>query len=148
MTRPALFISILGALLYGTNHVVYGLPTGDTSQTPFSVRPAKDTTVLILGGGVAGITAARTLHDKGITDFIIVEARHELGGRMMNHRFGAAGHEYNVEVGANWVQGTSTSGGPTNPIWTLAKKHNITTQKSHFFESLSRCRVSYSAKNS
>ncbi|KAJ3003893.1 hypothetical protein NUW54_g5077 [Trametes sanguinea] len=35
----------------------------------------KDASVLILGGGVAGVIAARTLHAKGITNFTIVEAK-------------------------------------------------------------------------
>lgn len=34
-----------------------------------------DPTVLILGGGVAGVIAARTLYEQGITNFVIVEAR-------------------------------------------------------------------------
>ncbi len=35
----------------------------------------KDASVLILGGGVAGVIAARTLHEQGITNFTIVEAK-------------------------------------------------------------------------
>ena len=57
-----------------------------------------DASVLILGGGVAGVIAARTLYEQGITDFKIIEARDELGGRMKNHIFGAAGRELTVEV--------------------------------------------------
>nr|VWO94915.1 ISPsy12, transposase OrfB (Tryptophan 2-monooxygenase) [Ganoderma boninense] len=96
----------------------------------------RDTKVLILGGGVAGVTAARTLHEQGIDDFIIVEARHELGGRMMSHTFGAAGEDWTVEVGANWVQGTQTGSGPANPIWELAKKHNVSLRSNHDFMSV------------
>ncbi|KAM5530898.1 hypothetical protein V8D89_015430 [Ganoderma adspersum] len=96
----------------------------------------RDTKVLILGGGVAGVTAARTLHEQGIDDFIVVEARHELGGRMMSHTFGAAGEDWTVEVGANWVQGTQTGSGPANPVWELAKKHNISLRSSHDFMSV------------
>lgn len=48
----------------------------------------KNAQVLILGGGVTGIIAARTLEEQGITDYLIVEARPELGGRMMSHTFG------------------------------------------------------------
>lgn len=107
-------------------------------QTPLHVpQPAKDARVLILGGGVAGITAAHALYKQGVEDFIIVEARHELGGRMMSHTFGAPGSQYTVELGANWVQGTRTGKGPENPIWTLAKKHGIRTQVSRYFDGLS-----------
>lgn len=38
------------------------------------------TKVAILGGGVAGISAARNLTANGIDDFVIVEARDILGG--------------------------------------------------------------------
>lgn len=93
----------------------------------------KDTKVLILGGGVAGVIAARTLHKQGVDDFIIVEARPELGGRLMSHEFGADGKKWTVEVGANWVQGTQTEGGAANPIWELAKKHNVSFHSSDYF---------------
>ncbi|KIO17972.1 hypothetical protein M407DRAFT_32355 [Tulasnella calospora MUT 4182] len=36
--------------------------------------------VLILGGGVAGVTTAQQLHEAGIDYFLIVEARDDLGG--------------------------------------------------------------------
>ncbi|KAK7691475.1 hypothetical protein QCA50_004874 [Cerrena zonata] len=122
MPRPTVVVSVLGALACILNHFAYGLPVGDAAQVTLSAPSAKDAKVLILGGGVAGLTAARSLYDQGVTDFLIVEARHELGGRMRNHRFGAVDREYNLEVGANWVQGTSTKNGPTNPIWTFGKE--------------------------
>lgn len=86
-------------------------------------RSADNSKVLILGGGVccpllkffefflivpcqvAGIIAARTFHEQGYDNFVIVEARDELGGRLMSHTFGAAGNQHTVELGANWVQG-------------------------------------------
>lgn len=37
-----------------------------------------NTRVAILGGGMTGIIAARTLNEEGI-DFLLVEARNELG---------------------------------------------------------------------
>ena len=98
--------------------------------------------MLILGGGMAGITAARTLHDQGIDDFIVVEARHEIGGRMLSHTFGEPGRQYTVELGANWVQGTSHGDGPENPVWTLAKKHHLEARLSSYFEGLCTCILS------
>ncbi|KAH9922372.1 amine oxidase [Fomitopsis serialis] len=104
---------------------------------PLPSGARKDATVLILGGGVAGVTAARTLHEQGIDDFIIIEARDELGGRLMSHSFGAPSRKFAVELGANWVQGTQTGNGAENPIWALAKKHNVTTRSSEYFGSIS-----------
>jgi len=84
--------------------------------------------VLILGGGVAGVIAARTLHENGIDDFTIVEARDELGGRLKSLKFAG----FTVEVGANWVQGTQTGSGPANPIYSLTQKHKVKTQLNDF----------------
>ena len=117
---------------------IAGLPPPYTRSAQVPIAAPKDASVLILGGGIAGITAATALHEQGVEDFIVLEARHELGGRMLSHTFGAPDQQYTVELGANWVQGTRTGDGPENPIWTLAKKHNITTRKSAYFDGLSR----------
>jgi polyamine oxidase len=84
--RAAAIITFLGS--------VYGASVHRDTDNSFD----KGATVLILGGGVAGVIAARTLHEKGITNFKIVEARDELGGRMMSHKFGAPGHEVTIEA--------------------------------------------------
>ena len=77
------------------------------------------TKVAILGGGLSGTMAARTLA-ANISDFLIVEARHELGGRIMNMEF--AGEI--VELGANWIEGTENNEtGQINPIWDLALQY-------------------------
>ncbi|PSR86942.1 hypothetical protein PHLCEN_2v5290 [Hermanssonia centrifuga] len=137
MTLPRLYLLplVLTTLVCST----LALPTSRSSQSPFAApRPSqpRDAKVLVLGGGVAGVIAARTLHEQGISEFIIVEARHELGGRLMSHTFGVPGREYTVELGANWVQGTQSGNGPENPIWTLAKKHGLQTQHSSYFDGL------------
>jgi polyamine oxidase len=76
------------------------------------------TKVVILGGGVSGISAALNLTAAGITDFMMVEARDILGGRAQDTQFG----DVNVELGCNWVQGLGT-----NPINQLALKYNLST---------------------
>ncbi|KAI0365871.1 amine oxidase [Pilatotrama ljubarskyi] len=124
------YTSPLLILVFGLGSLAFPVPP--EAQRVLAVKP-KDAKVLILGGGVAGVVAARTMHEQGIDDFIIVEARSELGGRMMSHEFGAAGNRWAVEVGANWVQGTQTRNGPANPIWMLAKKHNVSLHSSDFF---------------
>lgn len=45
------------------------------------------TKVAILGGGVSGINAARNLSANGIDDFLIIEARNELGGTVSSVAF-------------------------------------------------------------
>src|SRR6266702_8608233 len=100
-------------------------------------RQAPDTQVLILGGGVAGIIAARSLAAQGITDFLIVEARDELGGRMRSTAFGAPNRQLTVELGANWIHGTQEEDHPANPIFELALKHNLDTVESDTETSMS-----------
>ena len=67
----------------------------------------KNTTVLILGGGISGIAAAKTLSDHGIKDFIILEGTDRIGGRMRKMEF----FNNTIELGANWIQGVKN-----NPI--------------------------------
>ncbi|KAI9847728.1 MAG: hypothetical protein M1837_001976 [Sclerophora amabilis] len=94
----------------------------------------RKTKVAILGAGTAGITAGQALANQSIDDFVIVEYNGEIGGRVAHTTFGEDldGKPYTVELGANWVQGLVTGDGPENPIWTLAKKHNITYAYSNY----------------
>ena len=50
------------------------------------------------GAGAAGIGASSALHKQGI-DFIILEGRNEIGGRVRNHKMRDG---TTVEMGANW----------------------------------------------
>ncbi|KAH9180229.1 amine oxidase [Lactarius sanguifluus] len=88
--------------------------------------------ILILGGGVAGVMAAEALHSRGIDNFKIIEARSTLGGRMKSFPFGAPGRQYVLELGADWIHGTQTNDGPSNPMFDLALKHNLSTQPNHY----------------
>ncbi|EWG52084.1 N1-acetylpolyamine oxidase [Fusarium verticillioides 7600] len=83
--------------------------------------------VAILGAGVAGITAAQTLHNASIHDFVILELNDYLGGRMKHTTFGKSsdGTPFTVELGANWIEGLQNPSGEINPIWRLAQKHKI-----------------------
>lgn len=58
------------------------------------------TDVVIIGGGVAGLTAARELSSAGMR-VLLVEARDRLGGRVMTHHMA----EGVVELGAEFVHG-------------------------------------------
>jgi polyamine oxidase len=118
-------------------------PSGSV-QYPFDTTGSDglDAKVLILGAGVAGITAAQKLESYGISDFLIIEAHHEVGGRLKSRPFGSHDHVSasqandtlkSIEVGAQWIQGYHEQ----NPIWRLAKKHGIKTRLSDFAGSVS-----------
>ncbi|KAJ4795755.1 Polyamine oxidase [Rhynchospora pubera] len=72
--------------------------------------------VIIVGAGFSGISAAKTLSDAGIKDFLILEATDRIGGRIRQQNFAGI----NIEIGANWVEGVN--GGQLNPIWEMANK--------------------------
>ena len=69
--------------------------------------------VIVVGAGLAGVAAARALHDRGY-EVIILEGRDRVGGRC----FTVDGIDY----GAHWIHGTEG-----NPITNLAHRLGITT---------------------
>ncbi|KAL1630969.1 hypothetical protein SLS56_004643 [Neofusicoccum ribis] len=97
-------------------------------------KQCRKTTVAVLGAGVAGITAAQALSNQSISDFVIVDRNSYVGGRVAHTTFGSKpdGSPYVVELGANWIQGLVSEGGPENPIWTLGKKYNVTNTYSNY----------------
>jgi len=64
--------------------------------------------------------------ENGITDFLVLEAESEIGGRMKNEHFAGK----TVEVGANWVQGTEGSW-----LWELNQRYSIRSRNSDFDDS-------------
>lgn len=71
-----------------------------------------DHEVVVIGAGMAGLAAARTLADAG-AKVTVVEARDRIGGRVWtDDSFGAP-----VERGASWIHGVSG-----NPIASLARR--------------------------
>ena len=138
---PGMLLSLLRILplsipaglgLFSPQSQGIAVPTGQSHFTGTS-----NPQVLILGGGVAGVMAAEALHRRGIDSFKIVEARETLGGRMKSFSFGAADREYVLELGADWIHGTQTNDGPSNPVFELARKHNLSTQPNHYRGSMS-----------
>ncbi|KAI3865181.1 hypothetical protein MKX03_005821 [Papaver bracteatum] len=78
-------------------------------------------TVIVVGAGMSGISAARTLSDAGIKDILVLEATDRIGGRIKKTNFAGL----SVELGANWVEGVN--GNKVNPIWTMANKIGLKT---------------------
>ncbi|KAI6658547.1 Polyamine oxidase-like [Oopsacas minuta] len=79
-----------------------------------------DAEVLILGAGMAGINAARTLFDEGMTDFLIIEAKPQIGGRIFHSEIRPGGAK--VELGANWIQGVDPDDPEAHPLYELAQR--------------------------
>ena len=81
-----------------------------------------DANVLILGAGMAGISAGKTLSDNGITSFLILEGGDDIGGRVKETQFGGV----TVELGANWIQGLFSNGSmEKNPLWLLKTQFEL-----------------------
>ena len=81
--------------------------------------------VLILGAGISGISAARTLiQDHKVHNIAILEARDVVGGRAYPHHLTnpSTNQTVTVEKGCNWIQGPERE-----PIDALAQKWGIHT---------------------
>lgn len=128
MFRPTYFSAALLVLVVITSGLYSNFPLLMTGGDQY------DADVLILGAGMAGITAAKTLHERGHLNFIIIEARDRVGGRMRSQGF----HGVRVELGANWVQAVDPHdrADGVNPIWKLAQRCQLQGNFSTYWESV------------
>lgn len=76
----------------------------------------KKVKVIIVGAGAAGIAAATRLVQYGFNDFIILEAKNRIGGRINSVDFGKC----IVDLGAQWCHGEKD-----NIVYNLAKQFNV-----------------------
>ena len=70
--------------------------------TPGASSATAITDVAVIGAGVAGLAAARALHDAGVAT-VVLEARHRLGGRIYTRRAPPFGLP--MELGAEFLHG-------------------------------------------
>ncbi|KAL4561893.1 hypothetical protein LXL04_034075 [Taraxacum kok-saghyz] len=77
--------------------------------------------VIIVGAGISGISAAKVLAQNGVEDILILEASDSVGGRIKKHNFG----NISVELGAGWIAGVG--GKEPNPVWELAAQSGLRT---------------------
>ena len=60
------------------------------------------TKIAIIGGGLSGLYAAYQLEQQGITDYILLEARAQLGGRIMDFTSLSQATANNFDLGPTW----------------------------------------------
>ncbi|KAM7272364.1 hypothetical protein ACFE04_027027 [Oxalis oulophora] len=91
-----------------------------TTAASASYSSSSSNSIIIVGAGMSGITAAKTLSENGIKDFLMLEATDRIGGRMKKASFA----NHTVELGANWL----FRGGPKiNIISEIANKIKLKT---------------------
>lgn len=74
--------------------------------------------IIVVGAGMAGLSAARSLHDAGYT-VTLLEGRERIGGRVWTSH---AWPKTPLDMGASWIHGIEG-----NPITTVAKTINAQT---------------------
>jgi polyamine oxidase len=81
--------------------------TPDAGENGAGLAPASS--VIVLGAGISGLSAARRLLERGFTEVTVLEARDRLGGRLFTDRsLGVP-----IDMGGAWVHHADA---PTNPL--------------------------------
>ena len=70
--------------------------------------------VIVVGGGFAGVTAARDLHKRGLST-ILLEARDRIGGRTWTEER----HGWKVELGGTWIHWTQPF------VWSEVQRYGL-----------------------
>ncbi len=82
-----------------------------------SSAKVRNTKVLVLGAGAAGVGFANTLLENGMKDFLVLEAQNYVGGRVRHRKFGSI----TIQEGAGWIHGI----GADNPFSVLKNKMGL-----------------------
>ena len=84
--------------------------------------------ILVLGAGMAGVSAARRLRERGVEDIMVVEATDRIGGRVKEVQFGGV----KVEVGANWVHYGELEETDVHPLEWFVNRTNLNFVTDHY----------------
>src|SRR5689334_14767374 len=84
------------------------MPAANENGARATLKP-----VIVIGAGLAGLTAARAIADAGRA-VVVLEARNRIGGRVWT--------EDGVDLGAHWIHGTEG-----NPLTNLARELGVPT---------------------
>ncbi|KAI1887523.1 hypothetical protein AGOR_G00191190 [Albula goreensis] len=92
--------------------------SSDSTDDPLSsgLRSHRQPRIVVIGAGLAGLAAAKTLLENGLTDVTVLEASDRIGGRVLSVQQGQA----TLELGATWIHGAHG-----NPVFHLAEDNGL-----------------------
>ncbi|XP_060635405.1 spermine oxidase isoform X2 [Anolis sagrei] len=92
--------------------------SADSTDDPLSsgLRRKRQPRIVVIGAGLAGLYATKTLLDNGFTDVTILEASDRIGGRVQSVKLENA----TFELGATWIHGSNG-----NPVYHLAEDNGL-----------------------
>ncbi|KAI8659065.1 Amine oxidase [Fusarium sp. Ph1] len=119
--RPAITLIPVPALaspewLFEIDAVVARNPKSSIQQQLVAGPPQQRVDVVIIGAGLAGLTAASELHSAGLT-VVVLEARDRVGGKTWSQPLSDKCGSGTIDVGAAWINDTNQS-----KVYALAKR--------------------------
>ena len=92
-------------------------------MTQADKKAACDYEVIIVGAGWAGLSAAKHFQEAGVSKFLLLEGRHEIGGRCRTIALESTSGKGAVaaELGAQWIHDS----GERNPVYQIAVESGV-----------------------
>uniref|UniRef100_A0A8C5MQ11 Spermine oxidase n=1 Tax=Leptobrachium leishanense TaxID=445787 RepID=A0A8C5MQ11_9ANUR len=112
--------------------------SSDSTDDPLSsgLRRNRQPRIVIIGAGLAGLSTAKTLLEKGFTNVTVLEASDRIGGRVQSVKL----EHSTFELGATWIHGSNG-----NPIYHLAEDNGLLEETTDGERSVGR--ISLYSKN-
>ncbi|XP_072112802.1 spermine oxidase isoform X2 [Mobula birostris] len=92
--------------------------SSDSADDPLSrgSQGKRQPRIVVIGAGLAGLSAVKLLLVNGFTDITVLEASERIGGRVQSVKLGCA----TFDLGATWIHGAHG-----NPVYQLAEEHGL-----------------------
>ncbi|KAH1170235.1 spermine oxidase [Mauremys mutica] len=112
--------------------------SSDSTDDPLSsgLRRKRQPRIVVIGAGLAGLSATKSLLENGFTDVTILEASDRIGGRVQSVKLENA----TFELGATWIHGSNG-----NPVYHLAEDNGLLEETTDGERSVGR--ISLYSKN-